>query len=147
MTFVLLFLFQVYAVGDIIGQWQLTPVAIAAGRRLAHRLFNNEKDAKLDYTNIPSVVFSHPPIGTIGLTQPEAEKEYGMESIKVYKSKFTPLYHSLTRRKQQTLMKLVVAGEEEKVVGLHMIGRGCDEMLQVRQVFKALNGYVECRWW
>merc|ERR1712062_454628 len=120
----------VFAVGDVIGKWQLTPVAIAAGKKLAHRLFNNETDLKLDYENIPTVVFSHPPIGTCGITEQEARAKFGDDKIKIYKSTFTPLYHALTQRKQMTKMKLVCAGPEEKVVGLHMIGRGCDEMLQ-----------------
>jgi NADPH-glutathione reductase (EC 1.8.1.7) len=69
--------------------------------------------------------------GTIGLTQAEAEAKFGNDQIKIYQSKFTALYHSMTDRKQMTNMKLVCAGPEEKVVGLHMIGRACDEMLQV----------------
>ncbi len=119
---------QVYAVGDVTGQWQLTPVAIAAGRRLAHRIFNHESKLKLDYENIPTVVFSHPPIGTCGMTEKEARQKF--DQVKVYSSSFTPMYHAMTERKQLTKMKLVCAGPEEKVVGLHMIGRGCDEMLQ-----------------
>jgi len=119
---------NVYALGDVAGKALLTPVAIAAGRRLAHRLFNGEKDLCLDYSNIPSVVFSHPPIGTVGLTEAEAVAQYG--EVVVYQTKFTPMYHALTTRKQQTVMKLVCIGPEEKVVGLHMMGRGCDEMLQ-----------------
>ena len=126
------FFFSIYAVGDVTGKWQLTPVAIAAGRRLAHRIFNNESGLKLDYENIPTVVFSHPPIGTCGITEKEAREKYGDDQIKIYKSSFTPLYHAMTQRKQLTKMKLVCTGPEEKVVGLHMIGRGCDEMLQVR---------------
>ena len=94
-------------------------------------LFNKESDLKQDYENIPTVVFSHPPVGTCGITEPEARKEYGDENVKVYQSTFTPLYHALTTRKQLTRMKLICAGPQEKVVGLHMIGRGCDEMLQV----------------
>merc|ERR1711981_46098 len=121
---------NIYAVGDVIGKWALTPVAIAAGRKLAHRIFNNESDLKLDYENIPTVVFSHPPIGTCGITEKEAKDKYGDDQVKTYSSSFTPLYHALTQRKQLTKMKLVCAGPEEKVVGLHMMGRGCDEMLQ-----------------
>ena len=122
---------NIYAVGDVTGKWLLTPVAIAAGRKLAHRLFDEGKtDWKLDYENIPTVVFSHPPIGTCGLTEAEARAKYGDEAIKIYKSRFSPLYHALTMRKQATTMKLICAGDEEKVVGLHMMGRGCDEMLQ-----------------
>merc|ERR1712107_925526 len=84
-------------------------------------------DLCLDYKNIPSV-FSHPPIGTVGLTEAEAVDQYG--EVVVYQTKFTPMYHALTTRKQQTVMKLICVGPEEKVVGLHMMGRGCDEMLQ-----------------
>ncbi|XP_040566663.1 glutathione reductase, mitochondrial [Lepeophtheirus salmonis] len=120
---------NIYAVGDVTGKWELTPVAIAAGRKLAHRIFDNKPDYKLEYDNIPTVVFSHPPIGTIGLTEREARIQSG-EDVKVYSTVFTPMYHALTERKQKTLMKLVCTGGDEKVVGLHMMGRGCDEMLQ-----------------
>ena len=120
----------VYALGDVAGKALLTPVAIAAGRRLAHRLFDNKTNLKLDYENIPSVVFSHPPVGTIGLTEKEASEKFGDADITVYETKFTPLYHSMTSRKPATVMKLVCQGGQEKVVGLHMVGRGCDEMLQ-----------------
>ncbi|KAF7657719.1 hypothetical protein LDENG_00023130 [Lucifuga dentata] len=120
----------IYAVGDVCGKALLTPVAIAAGRKLAHRLFEGKADSKLDYSCIPTVVFSHPPIGTVGLTEEEAIKTSGKENVKIYKTFFTPMYHALTTRKSQCIMKLVCVGEEEKVVGLHMQGLGCDEMLQ-----------------
>lgn len=120
----------VYALGDVAGKFELTPVAINAGRKLAHRLFNSESTSLTEYENIPSVVFSHPPIGTIGMTESEAVAKFGAEAIKIYASEFTPLYHALTERKQKTFMKLVCAGPQEKVVGLHMMGRGCDEILQ-----------------
>jgi len=120
----------VYALGDVAGKQLLTPVAIAAGRRLAHRLFDNKHDLKLDYENIPSVVFSHPPVGSIGLTEEEAKTKFGSDNITIYETKFTPMYHAMTARKPATVMKLVCEGEKEKVVGLHMVGRGCDEMLQ-----------------
>ncbi|KAG2466515.1 GSHR protein, partial [Polypterus senegalus] len=120
----------IYAVGDVCGKALLTPVAIAAGRKLAHRLFEGKKDSKLDYSNIPTVVFSHPPIGTVGLTEDEAIVTYGKENLKTYTTSFTPMYHAVTARKTQCVMKLVCAGKEEKVVGLHMQGLGCDEMLQ-----------------
>lgn len=119
-----------YALGDVCGKAELTPVAIAAGRKLAARLFRGEADSKLDYTNIPTVIFSHPPIGTIGLAEHEAREKFGDENVKVYKSTFTNMYHAMTERKTKTRMKLVCSGPEEKVVGLHMIGIGCDEMLQ-----------------
>ncbi|XP_046585393.1 glutathione reductase, mitochondrial-like [Haliotis rubra] len=121
---------DIYALGDACGKALLTPVAIAAGRRLAHRVFDNKKDLKLDYSNIPTVVFSHPPVGTIGLTEDEAVGEYGKENVKVYTSNFTPMYYAVLQHKGKCSMKLVCAGPEEKVVGLHMIGQGCDEMLQ-----------------
>ncbi len=119
----------VYAVGDVIGEAQLTPVAINAARRLSDRLFNNMPDRKLDYTNIPTVMFSHPPIGTMGLTEEQARKEHG-EAVKIYQTSFTAMYHALVEHKQQTAMKLVCVGADEKVVGLHIIGKGADEMLQ-----------------
>uniref|UniRef100_A0A8D0CDB7 Glutathione reductase n=1 Tax=Scleropages formosus TaxID=113540 RepID=A0A8D0CDB7_SCLFO len=120
----------IYAVGDVCGRALLTPVAIAAGRKLAHRLFEGKQDSKLDYVNIPTVVFSHPPIGTVGLTEDEAIKTHGKENVKIYTTSFTPMYHVMTTRKSQCVMKLVCVGKEEKVVGLHMQGLGCDEMLQ-----------------
>jgi len=120
----------VYAVGDVQGKGLLTPVAIAAGRRLAHRLFNGETNNKLDYNNIPTVVFSHPPIGTIGLTEEEARTKYGDDQVKVYLSTSTPMYFAMLKRKVPCLMKLVCIKPDEKIVGLHMQGLGCDEMLQ-----------------
>uniref|UniRef100_A0A8U8CD45 Glutathione reductase, mitochondrial n=1 Tax=Geospiza parvula TaxID=87175 RepID=A0A8U8CD45_GEOPR len=120
----------IYAVGDVCGRALLTPVAIAAGRKLAHRLFEGKQDSRLDYENIPTVVFSHPPIGTVGLTEEEAVAIHGKDKVKIYNTSFTPLYHAVTQRKVKCVMKLVCAGKEEKVVGLHMQGLGCDEMLQ-----------------
>uniref|UniRef100_A0A8C6R4W9 Glutathione reductase, mitochondrial n=1 Tax=Nannospalax galili TaxID=1026970 RepID=A0A8C6R4W9_NANGA len=120
----------VYAVGDVCGKALLTPVAIAAGRKLAHRLFECKEDSKLDYENIPTVVFSHPPIGTVGLTEDEAIHKYGKDNVKIYSTAFTPLYHAVTTRKTKCVMKMVCANKEEKVVGIHMQGIGCDEMLQ-----------------
>lgn len=120
----------VYAVGDVCGKALLTPVAIAAGRKLAHRLFECKQDSKLDYNNIPTVVFSHPPIGTVGLTEDEAVHKYGKDNVKIYSTAFTPMYHAVTTRKTKCVMKMVCANKEEKVVGIHMQGIGCDEMLQ-----------------
>ncbi|MCW2481459.1 glutathione-disulfide reductase, partial [Candidatus Symbiopectobacterium sp. NZEC135] len=77
---------RVYAVGDNTGAVELTPVAVAAGRRLSERLFNNKPEEHLDYTNIPTVVFSHPPIGTVGLTEPQARERFGDDQVKVYTS-------------------------------------------------------------
>ncbi|VDO08717.1 unnamed protein product, partial [Brugia timori] len=121
---------NIYAVGDCCGKALLTPVAIAAGRCLAHRLFNNEINNRLDYKNIPSVVFSHPPLGTVGLTEAQAVDQYGKNNLTIYKTKFNPMYYAVTQHKEPTMMKLICAGENERVVGLHMLGEGCDEMLQ-----------------
>lgn len=120
----------IYAVGDIIGKIDLTPVAIAAGRRLSERLFNGQTDLFLDYDLVPTVVFTHPPIATIGLTEKEALEKHGVEQVKVYTSEFTPMYFALDDYRQKCKMKLVCIGTEEKIVGLHGIGRGVDEMLQ-----------------
>ena len=118
-----------YAIGDLTGRATLTPVAIAAGRRLADRVFGGHSEAKLDYDNIPTVVFSHPPLGTVGLSEAEARRLHGA-AVKVYSSSFVPLYHAMTFRKPKTLMKLVTVGAAERVVGVHVIGPGADEMLQ-----------------
>ncbi|MDU8925135.1 glutathione-disulfide reductase [Pasteurellaceae bacterium LIM206] len=121
----------IYAVGDIIeGGIELTPVAVAAGRRLSERLFNNKPNEHLDYNLVPTVVFSHPPIGTVGLTEPQAIARYGEANVKVYTSGFTAMYTAVTRHRQPCRMKLVCAGPDEKVVGLHGIGFGVDEMIQ-----------------
>jgi len=120
----------VYAVGDVTGRAQLTPVAIAAGRRLSDRLFGGQPERYLDYENIPTVVFGHPPIGTVGLTEEEARLKYGDAGVTVFRSGFVPMYHALTTRKPRTEMKLVTAGAEKRVVGVHVIGPGADEMMQ-----------------
>ena len=120
----------IYALGDVTGEKELTPVAIKAGRTLSERLFNGKINAKMDYTTIPTVVFSHPAIGTVGLTEEEAIKEYGQENIKVYTSKFASMYSAVTSHRQEARFKLVTAGANEKVVGLHGIGYGVDEMIQ-----------------
>ncbi|PRP85746.1 hypothetical protein PROFUN_06340 [Planoprotostelium fungivorum] len=119
-----------YALGDVCGRAQLTPVAIAAGRKLSDRLFGGKTDAHLDYDNIPSVVFSHPPTGTTGISEKEAKEKYGEDNVKIYKSTFTNMYHAMTTRKSKTAMKLVTVGKEEKVVGIHIVGLGADEMIQ-----------------
>lgn len=121
----------IYCVGDIMeGGVELTPVAVKAGRQLSERLFNNKPDAKMDYNLIPTVVFSHPPIGTIGLTEAQAKAEFGEDNVKVYTSGFTAMYTAVTSHRQPCKMKLVCAGDDEKVVGLHAIGFTVDEMIQ-----------------
>jgi len=121
----------IYCVGDIMENGvELTPVAVKAGRQLSERLFNNKPEAKMDYDLIPTVVFSHPPIGTIGLTEPEAIAQYGEKNVKVYQSGFTAMYTAITQHRQPCKMKLICAGENEVVVGLHGIGFAVDEMIQ-----------------
>jgi glutathione reductase (NADPH) len=119
----------IHAIGDVIGKSSLTPVAIAAGRKLADRLFNNGVDSRVDYETVPTVVFAHPPIGTIGLTEDQARQHHG-DNVTVYTSRFTPMRYALSAHGATTAMKLVCAGAEEKVVGIHLIGDGVDEMLQ-----------------
>lgn len=121
---------HIYALGDVTGEKELTPVAIKAGRTLAERLFNGQNQAKMDYNNIPTVVFSHPAIGTVGLTQDQAEAHYGADQVKVYTSSFASMYTAVTNHRQMAKFKLVTVGPEEKVVGLHGIGYGVDEMIQ-----------------
>ena len=120
----------IYALGDVTGKLDLTPVAVKAGRQLSERIFNNKADAKLDYTDVATVVFSHPVIGAVGLTEEKAIAKYGSENIKVYKSSFTPMYTALGDNRQPSTMKLVTLGENEKIIGLHGIGYGVDEMIQ-----------------
>ncbi|MGY8841855.1 MAG: glutathione-disulfide reductase [Burkholderiales bacterium] len=120
----------IFAVGDITGHHELTPVAIAAGRRLADRLFNGQEDRHLNYENIPTVIFSHPPIGTVGITEHEAVTKFGAHNVKVYESSFKPMHFAFNPNGAKCLMKLVVTGPEEKVVGCHGIGLGMDEMMQ-----------------
>jgi glutathione reductase (NADPH) len=120
----------VHALGDVTGAVELTPVAIAAGRRLSDRLFGGKPDSKLDYHNIPTVVFTHPPIGSVGLSEAEARAEYGDEAVKIYTSHYVALYHGVLEHKTPSDMKLVCVGADEKVLGAHVIGDGADEMLQ-----------------
>jgi glutathione reductase (NADPH) len=120
----------IYALGDNIGKIELTPVAVKAGRLLSERLFNGQTNAKMDYDLVPTVVFSHPAIGTIGLTEDQAKAQYGADNISVYTSSFGAMYTAVTAHRQATKMKLICAGKDEKVVGLHGIGLGMDEILQ-----------------
>ena len=120
---------HIFALGDVTGRPALTPVAIAAGRRLADRLYGGMAERHLDYELIPTVIFSHPPIGTIGMTEDQARARYG-DAIKAYTSAFTPMYYALGDRKQRSVLKLITAGDDERIVGCHVIGEGADEMLQ-----------------
>ena len=119
----------IYAVGDVTGHAALTPLAIATGRRLADRLFGMRPDSRLDYATVPTVVFSHPPLATVGLSEEDARQRYG-EAVRVYRSRYTPLYHAITSHKVRAAVKLITAGEEERIVGCHMAGPGVEEILQ-----------------
>ena len=120
---------NIFALGDVTGREALTPVAIAAGRRLADRLYGGMTDRHLEYRFMPTVVFAHPPIGTVGMTEAEARAEFG-DDVKVYESRFTPMLYALGEHKEPSAMKLVTTGREEKIVGCHVVGDGADEMIQ-----------------
>jgi glutathione reductase (NADPH) len=117
------------AVGDVSGREELTPVAVSAGRRLADRLFGGQPDSRLDYENIPSVVFAEPPLAMVGLTEARARELHG-DQLRVHQSRFTPMQWALTGHRTQTVMKILSAGDEERVVGIHVLGPGADEILQ-----------------
>jgi glutathione reductase (NADPH) len=122
---------HIYAVGDIVAEGiELTPVAVKAGRLLAMRLFANQTDAALDLTLVPTVVFSHPPVGTLGLTEAQAIATYGCDHIKVYQSHFTAMLSAVTQHREPTVLKLICQGPEEKIIGMHGIGFAMDEILQ-----------------
>jgi glutathione reductase (NADPH) len=118
-----------YSIGDVTGRAPLTPVAIAAGRRLSDRIFGKQPGRFLDYENIPTVIFGHPPIGTVGLSEAAARALHG-DDVHVFTTGFVPLYNAMTAHKPRTEMKLVTVGPERRIVGLHVIGPGADEMLQ-----------------
>ncbi len=120
---------HIFALGDVTGRDALTPVAIAAGRRLSDRLYGGMEGRHLDYKLIPTVIFSHPTMGTVGMREDQARAEYG-DAVKVYQSAFVPMFYALGENKGRTVMKLIVVGEEEKIVGCHVIGEGADEMMQ-----------------
>ncbi len=120
----------IYAVGDVTGRLQLTPVAIAAGRKLADRLFGGEPEARISYEGVPTVLFSHPPIGTVGLGEDDARARFGEGNVKTHVRRFTNLYHALTERKPKTTVKLVTTGPDERIVGIHAIGMAADELIQ-----------------
>lgn len=125
----------IYALGDVCGKVELTPMAVAAGRRLGDRLFGGLPSAKADYTFVPTVVFSHPVIGTCGYSEAEAIEKFGRENLKIYNSSFVNLHYGLFFEggpgdKPISRVKLICVGPEERVVGLHLIGMGSDEILQ-----------------
>jgi glutathione reductase (NADPH) len=120
---------RVYAIGDVTGKLELTPVAIAAGRELSDSWLGGVEDARLNYENVPTVIFSHPPMGTVGLSEAAAREQFG-DAVKCYTTRFVDTYYSLARRKVRTVMKVVCVGAQEKVVGIHAFGRSADELIQ-----------------
>lgn len=123
---------NIYALGDVTGQLDLTPVAISAGRKLANRLFGPAKfkAQKQNYTNVPSALFSHPEAGSVGLSEVDAIEKYGKDNLKIYRSRFTPMYYAMVEQKSPVSYKIICAGPEEKVVGLHLVGDYSSEILQ-----------------
>jgi len=120
----------IYAIGDVTGQVELTPAAIAAGRRLADRVFGGKAERYLSYDLLPTVVFSHPPIGTVGLSEQAARERYPNEPVRIYQADFVSMFYALTEIKPRTWMKLVTVGADERVVGCHVMGQAADEIIQ-----------------
>lgn len=121
---------NIYAIGDVTGNIALTPVAIKAGRALAERLFNNKPDEKVDYQNIPTVIYTHPPIATVGLSEHAAMNTFGTNAIQVFKTQFMPMLSSFSNEQTPCLMKLIVHKDSDQVLGCHMVGDYVDEILQ-----------------
>jgi len=133
----------VYAIGDCIGKIQLTPVAIREGRILSERLFNGQTDLKMDYENVPSVIFSHPPVASCGLSEEQAIKQYGEENISVHRSNFRNMWYALCdpEVKQPSFFKVIcLKTEKDRIIGAHLLGRGVDEMMQTFAVVMKMGG-------
>jgi glutathione reductase (NADPH) len=117
------------AVGDVTGRHALTPVAVAAGHALAQRLFGGEPQSRFDYAAIPSVVFAEPPLGGVGLTERAARERHG-DAVRVHAGSYVPLQLMVAGHAERSMVKLVCAGEDERVLGIHALGPGADELLQ-----------------
>src|SRR5690606_6381554 len=117
----------IYAIGDVIGRLELTPVALAEGSALARRLFGDATPT-LSYENIPTAIFSHPNIGTVGLSEEDARRRH--PNVQVYKSEFRALKHTVSGRDERTFMKLLVNRDDDRVLGIHMVGHDAGEILQ-----------------
>ncbi len=120
---------HIFALGDVTGREALTPVAIAAGRRLADRVYGGMEGRHLDYDNIATVVFSHPPSATCGMTEAAAREEFG-DAVQAYVSEFVPMINSFTTHRTEARMKMITVGPDERIVGIHLFGPGSDEMMQ-----------------
>ena len=119
---------NIYAIGDVTDRMQLTPVAIAEGMCIANNLFTDNGKRKVDYRNVATAVFCQPNIGTVGPTEAEAKERY--PELVVYESSFRPMKHTLTGRSERTLMKLLVNGADDRVIGAHMVGADAGEIIQ-----------------
>jgi glutathione reductase (NADPH) len=122
---------SIYAIGDVTNRRNLTPVAIREGHAFADTVFGNRKTA-VDHENVPSAVFSQPELGAVGLTEEEARQR--LDKVSVYKANFRPMKHTLSGRDERTLMKLIVDGLTDRVVGCHILGEGASEMTQILAV-------------
>ena len=121
----------IYAIGDVVGRMELTPVALAEGMALVDHLFGpppGQPARTMDYAGIPTAVFTHPPIGTVGLTEQQAREQVG--AIQVFRSDFKPLKHTLSGNTERTLTKLIVDAQTDRVLGLHMVGADAGEIVQ-----------------
>lgn len=117
---------SIYAVGDVIDRIQLTPVALAEGMIVARNLFGGQ-DRRVDYSDVPTAVFTHPNLAAVGLTEADARAR---GNVRVFKSIFRPMRHTMTGRDEQTFVKLVVDGETDRVLGVHMVGPEAGEVIQ-----------------
>jgi glutathione reductase (NADPH) len=118
---------NIYAVGDVTDRINLTPVAIAESRAIAETLYNNNP-MRMDHADVPSAVFSQPPVAVVGLNEEEARKQYG--EVDIYQARFKPMKNTLSGRDERTFMKLVVDGKSDRVLGCHMLGADAPEIVQ-----------------
>ncbi|MGZ3159915.1 MAG: FAD-dependent oxidoreductase, partial [Burkholderiaceae bacterium] len=118
---------SIFAIGDVIERVALTPVALAEGMMVADNLFH-KGERRMSYENIPTAVFSHPNVATVGMTEEEARKQYGV--VTIFKSEFKALKHTLSGSTERTFMKLVVDADSDRVLGLHMVGADAGELVQ-----------------
>jgi glutathione reductase (NADPH) len=118
---------SIYALGDVTNRKNLTPVATAEGMIVARHLFN-EQETSISYDNIPTAIFSQPPIGTVGLSEQEARNQY--DNVVVYRTRFRPMKNTLSGREERTVMKLIVDGDSDRVLGVHMLGPDAGEIIQ-----------------
>ena len=130
---------NIYALGDITGTSQLTPIAVKAGRTLSERLFNNQPKAHLNLNGIPTVVFSHPPIATLGLSESDAKDKFGAQNIEIFTSSFVAMIFAVTKKREPTKIKMICKKDDKRILGIHAIGYAMDEVLQGFAVAFSMN--------